>query len=298
MKRILFLLIVVFGLGVALWAAAVRVGPAEQAVVVRDGTVDRVLEPGMHWHIPLVEAVSIYPAQLETQHALLQGVDVAGCRLDVSVVTGVSDVAAYHEGGAVSEMPASLSEAARAAIAGLEAVPASAGDPREIVATVLQAQLEDRMPPGLQLRRVLAEGDCAPPPEPEPAPAADLVISVPETEGDPGAERTDLPEFRVMTGDRVQVRIAGVAATWDMVDETRFDACFGGDREIAGQRLAPVVESALRAQAETVEAGEFATITEGLAGEIAARSPDLESTCGVVLRAVDFSDAEVEAIRP
>ena len=277
---------------VAIWAgyAGVFNVPVEsEAVITQRGEVVRVLGPGLQWRTPIVERAYVYPTRLETYHLLAERALVARCPVELAAVTNVSDVVAFHRGGAVNEFPDAARRAAVEAAGGVRAVPENAEDAtREAVREALEGQ----MPDGLNLVRVHVNEEPGCLPEALQTATREVALPAIATVGTVGAEQSQPFEMRILTTDRVEVDLRGVIATWDVTDADKLQTCFGRDPARVGTRIVPLAESAIRARAEEVPAGSIDQFAVGLTDEIRRLAADLEESCGVLLQAVDFGGAE------
>jgi hypothetical protein len=126
--------------------AMFTISPEQDAVVLRLGEVDRVVGPGLHFRLPIVEQVVVYETVWERQLILRGPFEFAGCPVQVEAVYSIGDVLKLHEVG--SEMAALhiLKEWIRNTMAA-----SRSGTTVEEVTLQMRRELGDLRPAGLRV---------------------------------------------------------------------------------------------------------------------------------------------------
>lgn len=284
-----------FGLVLALLAlgffAVFNVPVDSQALVLRGSDVQRKVGPGIQLHIPLVEQVVTEPVLRERQFSFDAPFDIQGCRAEVTLIYRIGDLETYH--GAGGDL-ASLQDKRRALEEALSTLPdlARFND----AATPYGTRIEEHLAPlagpvagGLHINWIntsLEEG-CEPKRIVKQQPLA-LIIAQPV--GELAAERASPGSMRATTADGVELQIEGFVATYEIQDQTKADNCFGQNRDLIAARIGNLAERAAGDTIRGLVLDQLAQFPAALQGALS--NNDLDQ-CGLVLGAVDFSDASI-----
>lgn len=284
-----------FGVVLALLAlgffAVFNVPVDSQALVLRGGDVQRKVGPGIQVHIPLVEQVVTEPVLRERQFSFADPFDIQGCRADVTLIYRIGDLETYH--GTGGDL-ASLQDKRRELEEALSTLPdlARFNDAATPYATRIAEHLAPLVGPaagGLHINRVntsLQEG-CEPKRIVRQEPLARIVA---RPVGKLAAERALPGSMRATTADGVELQIEGFVATYEIQDQTKADNCFGQNRNLMAARIGNLAERAASDTIRSLTLDQLAQFPAAL--QSALRDNDLDQ-CGMVLGAVDFSDADM-----
>ncbi len=262
-----------------------------EALILRDGEVERKAGPGMHAHIPMVEQVVLEPVLRERQFLYETPFELQGCKADLSVIYRIGDLEAYHSAGRDTTVLANKRGEIQTALDDMPDLSSFAGSEKPYakqIASHLQ-QFSGPLAGGLHINAVqvqLEEG-C----EPKRIVREQPLAPIGEAQVGELAPFRALPSSLIVTtADAVELRIENFVATYAIVDELRVEQCFGQNRDLVASR----VESfAARALGEVIRKMPVAQLSEIPSKLRKAMQENELGRCGLAIGGVDFSKAAV-----
>lgn len=262
-----------------------------EALVLRGSQVQRTVGPGIQIRIPIVEQVVTEPVLRERQFIYDAPFEIQECRADLALIYRIGDLESYHAAGgdlaALGDKRRELS-AALGTLPDLSRLDETAAPYADQISEHL-SHLTGPAAGGLHISRVSVsvEEGCEPKRIIRQDQPARIVA---EPIGTLASERALPASGRATTTDGAELQIKGIIATYEIIDETRVDRCFGRDRNHVAIRIGNLTERAMIEAIGTISLDRLAEFPSTLHTALLGNSLD---QCGLALGAVDFGEATI-----